>query len=75
VPRSAERHPAHLHDAAESVRFTADFFYSMEAIVYLKIIAALLALGVMAGCNTMAGAGKDIQKGGESIENSAEKHK
>jgi len=29
----------------------------------------------LAGCNTMSGLGKDVQKGGESIENSAEKHK
>jgi predicted small secreted protein len=29
----------------------------------------------MAGCNTMSGVGKDVQKGGEKIENSAEKHK
>jgi predicted small secreted protein len=29
----------------------------------------------MAGCNTMEGAGKDIKKGGESLENSTQKHK
>ena len=45
-----------------------------EAIMYLKIIAAMLAISVMAGCNTMAGAGKDVQKAGESLENSAKKH-
>ena len=27
----------------------------------MKIIAAMLAIAVMAGCNTMAGAGKDVQ--------------
>lgn len=43
--------------------------------MYLKLIAAVLALAVMAGCNTMAGAGKDVQKAGQSLENSAEKHK
>ena len=43
--------------------------------MYLKLIAAVLALAFMAGCNTMAGAGKDVQKAGESLENSAEKHK
>jgi predicted small secreted protein len=51
--------------------------------MYLKIVAALLAIAVMAGCNTMAGAGKDVQsKDVQSIdtsvtspagENSAEK--
>ena len=43
--------------------------------MYLKIIAAMLAIAVMAGCNTMAGAGKDVQSVGDSLENSAEKHK
>lgn len=41
-----------------------------------KIIAALVVgalVGVTAlGCNTFRGAGKDIQKGGKSIENAAE---
>jgi predicted small secreted protein len=41
----------------------------------IRLVAAVLALAVMAGCNTMAGAGKDVQKAGESLENSAEKHK
>ncbi|HSI52926.1 MAG TPA: entericidin A/B family lipoprotein [Ramlibacter sp.] len=43
-----------------------------------KTIATLLALSfaaVLAGCNTMAGAGKDIQKAGSAIENKAEKKK
>ena len=43
--------------------------------MYLRIIAAVIALAFVAGCNTMEGAGKDIQKGGESLENSAQKHK
>ena len=41
--------------------------------MYLKIIAAILAIAVMAGCNTMSGAGKDVQSVGTSLENSAEK--
>ena len=43
----------------------------------LKLMAAALALAValLAGCNTMEGAGKDIKKGGEAIENSANKSK
>ena len=43
--------------------------------MYLRIVAAVIALAFVAGCNTMEGAGKDIQKGGESLENSAQKHK
>jgi entericidin B len=43
-----------------------------------KLLSAVL-LGTflvgIAGCNTMAGAGKDVQKGGQKLENSAEKNK
>ena len=42
--------------------------------MYWKIIAPMLAIAVMAGCNTRAGAGKDVQSAGDSLENSAEKH-
>ena len=30
---------------------------------------------VLAGCNTMAGAGKDIERGGEKIQGAAERNK
>lgn len=39
-----------------------------------KVLSALLALGMLvsvSACNTFAGAGKDIQRGGEVIEDSA----
>ena len=45
----------------------------------LKRIAALLALsGIalgLAACNTVEGAGKDIQKGGEKIKEEARENK
>jgi len=43
--------------------------------MYIRIIAAALAIAFIAGCNTMEGAGKDIKSTGQSIENSADKHK
>ena len=43
--------------------------------MYLKLLAALLAIAFMAGCNTMEGAGKDVKSVGTSLENSAEKNK
>jgi entericidin B len=43
--------------------------------MYLKILAAMFAIAVMAGCNTMEGAGKDVKSVGQSLENSADKHK
>ena len=44
----------------------------------LKKLTAILLVACfagLAGCNTMSGLGKDVQKGGEKIENSADKHK
>ena len=42
----------------------------------MRIVATLLALSfalALAGCNTMRGAGEDIQKAGSAIENAAKK--
>jgi entericidin B len=38
-----------------------------------KIIAVLsmLVMGVLAGCNTMEGMGKDIERGGEKLQGTA----
>ena len=44
----------------------------IKKIVYCLCLGSIVFLSA---CNTMSGAGKDIQKGGEAIENSAEKHK
>lgn len=44
----------------------------------MKLISTFLVLGfafTLTACNTMAGAGKDIQKGGEKIEDAAESNK
>jgi len=37
----------------------------------LSIFLAFLAAGLLAGCNTMQGAGKDIERGGEKLQDSA----
>jgi predicted small secreted protein len=42
----------------------------------MKSIAAIVALSfafVLAGCNTVKGAGQDIQRAGEKIEDAAKK--
>ena len=39
----------------------------------MAIIALMFAAGVMTGCNTVAGAGKDIERGGEKIQDKAER--
>jgi entericidin B len=36
-----------------------------------RILIALAAALVLAGCNTVEGVGKDIKKGGEAIEKAA----
>ena len=42
--------------------------------IYLLLLALAYA-GTMSGCNTMEGAGQDIQRGGEAIEDSANENK
>ena len=43
----------------------------------MKKFVALLCLAVtfLAGCNTMEGAGKDIERGGEKIQDAADRNK
>jgi entericidin A len=38
-----------------------------------KIFALLIAMIVLAGCNTVQGFGKDVQKVGGKVENAAQK--
>lgn len=35
---------------------------------FKMVLLAVVSLALLAGCNTIAGAGKDIQKAGEKIE-------
>lgn len=42
----------------------------MKKIVWLPIVLALAAF--TAGCNTMQGAGEDIERGGEKIQRQAQ---
>ncbi len=42
---------------------------------YLCIALLLVTTLMLAGCNTLQGAGKDIQKAGEAIERAAKKDK
>ena len=38
----------------------------------MKRIIALILLGItLAGCNTMAGLGRDVERGGEKLQNEA----
>jgi predicted small secreted protein len=44
-------------------------------LMFRTLMAALLIAFFAAGCNTMAGAGKDIERGGEKIQGAAERNK
>ena len=37
-----------------------------------KLVVILAAVFAIAGCNTMAGAGKDIEAGGKAVEKAAD---
>jgi predicted small secreted protein len=55
------------HDAAQSAP-TGDTTMT-------RIIWAVLVAAVLAGCNTMHGLGQDIERGGEKMQESADKNK
>jgi predicted small secreted protein len=43
----------------------------LKSLVTALVVGTLLGVTAL-GCNTVKGAGKDIQKGGKSVENAAE---
>lgn len=56
--------------------FGFNISYKENAMRYLTLIFTCITVTLLASaCNTMEGLGKDIKKGGENLENSADKHK
>ena len=46
--------------------------------MFQRILVTLMLLGMLgtiAGCNTMEGFGRDVEKTGDNIEKSAQRHK
>ena len=41
----------------------------------VRRVIALALIAFFAGCNTMAGAGKDIERGGEKIQGAADRNR
>jgi len=37
------------------------------------LVLGMFSMAVLSGCNTVAGAGKDVQKAGEKVEDAAKK--
>jgi entericidin B len=44
---------------------------AFKRVVVALVLGALIGIGAL-GCNTIKGAGKDVEKGGKSIQRSAE---
>jgi entericidin B len=62
--------------AQETVLNRNGVMIMMRKLLSTVVLGAFLAgLVGLTGCNTMKGAGKDIQKGGEKLENSADRNK
>lgn len=41
----------------------------------ITVILSALAIAALAGCNTFRGVGEDVERGGEKIQESAERNK
>jgi entericidin B len=44
-------------------------------IMFRKLIMMAVLAGFMAGCNTMQGVGKDVERGGEKLQGAADRNK
>ena len=42
-----------------------------KALLVLMMVGLLGSMGTLSACNTMSGAGKDIERGGEKIQDAA----
>ena len=58
--RSGPRHPRAIQEI------------DMKRTVALMMLS-LFSIAVLSGCNTVAGAGKDVQKAGEKVEDAAKR--
>ena len=47
----------------------------MKRLIALMLAASYVLLAGLAGCNTVQGAGKDIERGGEKIQKEAQENK
>jgi predicted small secreted protein len=47
----------------------------MKRLIALMLVLSYGVLAGLAGCNTIQGAGKDVERGGEKIQKEAVEHK
>jgi predicted small secreted protein len=65
-----------------TTRLTRDHQLNERGIIMKRLLALALAatfalpsFALLSGCNTVEGAGKDVQKGGQKMEEEAKEHK
>jgi entericidin B len=46
----------------------------MKKSALISLLTAMLLAAILSACNTTKGAGKDMERGGEKLQNSAERH-
>jgi predicted small secreted protein len=65
----------HIHGEAAVVHCTSE--KQKRSFIMKRLIALILAMSyvMLAGCNTIQGAGKDVERGGEKIQKEAQEHK
>jgi predicted small secreted protein len=78
-PDRLEERPSQPHGTplAQSSVAQADTLFEQEPIMWQKLffgVMALLSISLTA-CNTVAGAGKDVQSAGREIQEEAQEHK
>lgn len=79
---AGERRIKGVHNQASMLAYFERSIYSRRIDMIKSIFARLLAtmflvgvFGALSGCNTMEGAGRDIQQGGKAISGEAAEHK
>ena len=70
TPRREIQHERNVNPEAASYRPAADM-KAFKRVVVALVLVALIGIGSL-GCNTVKGAGKDVERGGQGIQNAAE---
>lgn len=55
------------------IRLPTEMVIHEETDMCARLLSVLMAMMVLAGCNTIQGAGTDIERGGEKIQDAAGK--
>jgi entericidin A len=61
----------HVHPTVRPAAVFSTGGSNMKRLLALMVLS-MFSIGMLSGCNTMAGAGKDVQKVGEKVEEKAQ---